>query len=324
MHFIDYDIFYRELLQISDEFINEDSYDIFVSAYNKSDRVRNIFDKVRAVEKYWVIHPEYQFQDSDISSINTANVIKLGNSGNENFQVNQILKTLKLDERAGVKLCLDCTGFTRNTLIHLIIRIGILNIPSIDIIFSEPVKYKEKDETSFSIETGEVREIFGCAKEPDLQYSENLLISVGYDNMQVSHVMNSRESVTTHPIYAFPSLQPDMFQQSAYRASRIDFNTSQANEWLSYRAFCPANDPFSTARKLSEEVKKIMAIEGNTNIYLSTLSTKAQAVGFAYYWWKEGQFDDSVVSIVAPECIKYNSDTSIGISKAWKFILELN
>lgn len=324
MSSVDYDIFYREPLQILDEYINKDSYDIFISAYNKSDRVRNIFEKVLASKKYWVIHPEYQFSTSDISSINTLNIIQLDYSGNEASQVTQILNTLKLHERAEFKLCIDCTGFTRNTLIHLIIRIGMLNIPSIDVIFSEPVKYKEKDETSFSIETGDVREIFGCAKEADLQYPDNLLISIGYDNMQVSHVMNSKESVTTHPIYAFPSLQPDMFQQSAYRASRIDFNTSQAVEWLSYRTFCPANDPFSTARKLSEQIKAIKATEGHTNIYLSTLSTKAQAVGFAYYWWKEGQFDDNVVSIVAPECIKYNSDTSIGISKAWKFILELN
>jgi hypothetical protein len=322
---IDYDVFYRESLPLSNCFLNSDQYDLFISAYNKSARVITVFEKINSKQKYWVIHPEYQFNDDTKSSIR-GNKIELRNCGNELQQVNQTLDELNIHDLNTVKICVDCTGFTRSFLIYLIVRLGSLKIKTIDVIFSEPVSYKDKDDTSFSVKTGDVREIFGCAKEAELQHPESLLISIGYDQQQIAHVVNHKESTTPVPMYAFPSLQADMFQQSAYRVSGIDFMHSESDksaDWLSNRLFAPANDPFSTAKKISEYVRDMTQRNPVPNIYLSTLSTKAQAVGFAYYWWLEGRHQENVISIVAPECIAYNSDTTIGLSKVWRFTLEM-
>ncbi len=326
MQGIDYDVFYRESLPILESPLNSEQYDLFVSAYNKSERVTTVFEKINSKDKCWVIHPEYQFDTKTKSSIK-GHKIELHHCGNELAQVNQTLEALNIEDLNKIKICIDCTGFTRSFLICLIVKLGSLKIRSLDVIFSEPISYKDKDDTSFSVKTGDVREIFGCAKEADLQHPESLLISIGYDQQQIAHVVNHKESTTPVPMYAFPSLQADMFQQSAYRVSGIDYINSESNkssEWLSNRLFAPANDPFSTAKKISEYVKEATKRNPVPNIYLSTLSTKAQAVGFAYYWWLEGRHQENVISIVAPECIAYNSDTTIGLSKVWRFTLEMS
>ena len=61
------------------------------------------------------------------------------------------------------------------------------------------------------------------------------------------------------------------------------------------------------------------------NIYLCPLSTKAQVVGHAYYWWKEGQYQTSrgMINIVLPMCTSYKRETSIGLKRVWQYTLEM-
>ena len=66
MSTIDYDIFYREQLSIENYPINSAPFDIFISAFNASDRVKEVFDKIDSCQKYWLIHPEYRFSDDEL------------------------------------------------------------------------------------------------------------------------------------------------------------------------------------------------------------------------------------------------------------------
>jgi ornithine carbamoyltransferase len=46
---IDYDIFYRESLPVENNPINSTPFDIFISAFNASDRVKEVFDKINSM-----------------------------------------------------------------------------------------------------------------------------------------------------------------------------------------------------------------------------------------------------------------------------------
>lgn len=66
---IDYDIYYRESLTIENDSLNSETFDIFISAFNASDRVKDVFNKVNSNYKYWLIHPEYKFSDDELNGI---------------------------------------------------------------------------------------------------------------------------------------------------------------------------------------------------------------------------------------------------------------
>src|ERR1044072_22420 len=59
-----YDIFYKTPLPLNEDWRTY-QWDIFVSAYNSSERVRLVFDKVTAARKYWLMHQEYQYSVSE-------------------------------------------------------------------------------------------------------------------------------------------------------------------------------------------------------------------------------------------------------------------
>src|ERR1700761_1132189 len=60
---IDYGIFYRRCIDVNRIGSELPGFDIFVSAHNSSDRVRIVFEQVRAAKKFWLLHPEYRFSD---------------------------------------------------------------------------------------------------------------------------------------------------------------------------------------------------------------------------------------------------------------------
>ena len=75
--------------------------------------------------------------------------------------------------------------------------------------------------------------------------------------------------------------------------SRLIIKTEKASEELGhpnfndfdFNIFAPANDPFVTAQELKLFIEKLNGRKEITNIYLSPLSTKAQALGFALYFY---------------------------------------
>jgi len=321
---IDYDIYYRESLSVESDSLNSEAFDIFISAFNASDRVKDVFDKVNSSYKYWLIHPEYKFSDNELSELDATKVIK-PNDFSEQNQFSSLISELDITDLTSAKICIDSTGFMRNVLAFLIIGLGHMGVKKIHVLYSEPIRYINNENTHFSISSDKVKALDGTAITPTTNAKDSLIMSIGFDHVLMSQVVNEHESATFYPVYAFPSLSADMFQQSAFRSSNII--PIKDNDLTIRKFFAPANDPFSTAKKIQEIVNIIHYRDQHLkhNIYLCPLSTKAQLVGYAYYWWKEGQYqtNSGMISIVLPMCTSYKRETSVGLKRVWQYTLEM-
>ena len=313
---MDYSIFYRRC--ISTDRISKElpKFDIFVSAYNSSERVRYVFEAVRAKRKIWILHPEYCYPPLDEP---TNGEIARPDLGDEISQVNSILNIS--GEILGKKICIDITGFMRHVLIFLVAKLSHMGVKEIGFIYSEPIAYSKQEDTQFSTTTsGLVRPVRGMAGSNSSNGHDHLIIGVGYDHKLISEVVNSKDDASVYPIFAFPSLSADMYQQSATKASESG-DVALRTEWVSNRHFAPANDPFETAGVISSVISDIDRRGEPANIYLAPLSTKAQTLGFALYWVLEGR-NRGGVSILLPECTTYSHETSTGIRRLWYYTVE--
>lgn len=324
MSIIDYDIFYRESLPVENNPINSTPFDIFISAFNASDRVKEVFDKINSTQKYWLIHPEYQFSDEELTEVHATSIIKPIEFG-EQDQVSSLISSINITDIENTKICIDSTGFMRNVLALLIITLGYLGCKKISVLYSEPIQYIENKNTHFSISALKVKALDGTAITITTNAKDSLIMSIGFDHDLMSQVVNDYESATFYPLYGFPSLSADMFQQSAFRSSNII--PIKENDLTTRKFFAPANDPFSTAKQIQRIVAIIHHREQNLkhNIYLCPLSTKAQVIGHAYYWWKEGQHQsqNGMINIILPMCISYKRETSVGLRRVWQYTLEM-
>jgi len=312
-----YSLFYRRTIRpdrLSEE-IRPST--VFVSAFNSSERVRRVFDGVQADRKIWLVHPEYQYLPFDLPAGETAVFPALVD---EVSQVTELLDAI--GDPTTMSLCIDITGFMRHVLIFLFAKLAHLGVRDVQVLYSEPDTYTNQEDTVFSTKTsGTVRPVRGMRAVNNENASVVLLLGVGFDHKLISEVMNHKENVEVFPILGFPPLSPDMYQQSALRASA---SGGQALEdaWLTNRRFAPANDPFATAAVISEIIGQLDRGGNPPNVYLSPLSTKAQALGFAIYWILEGR-NRGGVSILLPECVTYSRETSHGIRRLQSFDVEL-
>lgn len=315
---IDYDIYYRESLLESD-ISNIKNIDIFISSFNESERVQKVYSKVVAGNKFWFIQPEYHFTKEIISTLD--NVV-FTTHFDESRQVKDIIDNIGTELQNKI-IYIDCTGFMRHTLVFLIIKLGAMGLKKINIIYSEPISYIDNDNTKFSELCREVRAIKGT-NFTKIGKKESTIMSIGYDTELMSQMLNAFEGVMFYPLFSFPSLSADMFQQSIIKSSNIQF--SNINNLSNYnRNFAPAHDPFSTAKVISNLVKKIKK-NHISNIYLSPLSTKAQVIGHTYFWWKEHKSLKDLgvnVNITLPIPCSYQSKTSRGIGRIWNYTLEM-
>jgi len=313
---IDYSIFHKS------EYIFEkdaEEYDVLVSAFNESDRVKKLFEDLPAKEKYWVLFPDYgigieQFP-SDGQLIECPSV----------DEAEQLARVF--DEISGISgdisklsLAIDITGFPRPQLAFLLLYLS-KSVETVDLFYSEPIQYVKKEKTNFS--TGaisEVRQIRGFEGSHSPETTGDLLIvGSGYDEKMIKSVCNHKAHALKYQVVGFPSLRPDMYQENIYRAS-------SAAEELGDMAFvrpilAPANDPFQTAQKLSGRIRELREAGGITNIYLSPLSTKPQTVGFVlmYLFELAGKVP---ASIIFPFSNGYSSETTKGLHSVIKYRVE--
>ncbi|RQU83850.1 hypothetical protein DF133_29795 [Burkholderia cenocepacia] len=315
---IDYGIFYRRSIDVARIPSELPDFDIFVSAYNSSDRVGIVFNDVRAQRKFWLLHPEYQF--SVLEEPNSGIKIKPAELG-EVHQVEVLLG--EIGDVSGKSICLDITGFMRHVLAFLVAKLAHLGVREFTALYSEPVAYTDQENTVFSTQTsGKVAPVRGMAGSNHSAGVDHLILGVGFDHKMMGQVLNHKDNMTVYPVFAFPSLSPDMYQQSAIRSSDSG-DAAIENAWIVNRKFAPANDPFSTAAVLSSVVKEIDRIGGGANIYLTPLSTKVQTLGFALYWQLEGRLRQAV-SVLLPECVTYSRETSRGLKRLWAYTVELS
>jgi hypothetical protein len=311
---IDYTLLYKSELPAERDWPPEVRWDIFLSAYTAAERVKSVYDKAVAGSKYWLVFPEYGF---------TAEEHPAGAFTSLTRDEAEYVKAFwdgSIGAIAGRTIGVDITGFIRPYLIFLLRWFAECGVRRFDALYTEPVIYSKREQTRFSDEAVvEVRQIAGYEGIHNADTSNDyLIIGAGYDHQLIAQVAENREFSKKIQIFGLPSLRADMYQENVLRAYRAEEAVGRRTA-DSY--FSPANDPFVTASILREIVTRMSARKPITNLYLSPLATKPQVLGFAMYYLTECR--NSATSLIFPFCETYNQETTTGLSRIWKYTVEL-
>ncbi|MFZ1977213.1 MAG: hypothetical protein WAV76_04595 [Bacteroidota bacterium] len=316
---MDYNIFYKKKYLTIEDYNRNNVWDLFISGYNNSERVRKVFKKTNSLEKHWLIFPEYCYSMGECPKQDKCFTFSSGSTESELIidyasRSNSVL--------LNCNLCIDITGFMRPHLLFLIYYLYLNKVKKFDVIYTDPIKYCKHEETTFTrSEVYDVRPILGFEGSPIPDNSNDLIIiGSGFDHQLIAHIAENKSNVRKKTqMFGFPSLQPDMFQQNLLRAYKAEASMEDKYSLDGQEnLLAPANDPFVTASVIQEYVNTQKKI---TNLYLSPLSTKAQTLGFGiYYFW---ECINKPVSIIFPFCKQYERETTEGISKIWKYTVEL-
>lgn len=317
---IDYNLMYREELPLDDDWSYD--VDIFISAYNSSDRVSHIYKKISAGKKYWWLLPEYQYSSDEYPEGNTFTCDAKDDEMSEaEFAVLFLDKHPELLEGTP-SICIDITGFVKPYMMSLLALLVMKGLQKIDVIFSEPQHYSRKHNTKFSGEDIiQVRQIAGFEGAGHSAYgaTDALLIGSGYDHSLISAIAEYKKVAKKKiQLFGFPSLRADMYQENIIRAHKAADSVDR--EFTLDRPFnylAPANDPFATAARLQEIFNDH---NDSTGWYLSPLATKSQALGFVLFYLNECR--NKPVSIIYPICKTHSRKTSKDVVRIWKYTLE--
>lgn len=321
---IDYNILYKHRFEDLSHLRAQSNYDIFISAYNTSDRVLESYNAISAKTKIWLIHSEYGLGEKVLPEDQESFAFDANDT--ESVSVRKFFEycASKGYDVAGSKVCIDSTGMMRPILMFFILFLNKkIGLNSFDVIYSEPQKYIKNEDTTFSKNTtGKVKGVegFELASQRD-QSNDLLIIGSGFDDVLIAEVAEAKKSAQKIQIIGFPSLQADMYQQNLYRVSKVSEMDSESSHKV---YFAPANDPFETANTLKKIVSDKEKESGRsiTNLYLSPLSTKAQTIGFALFYIVDCINRGRDATVIMPESMGYSDKTSIGIDHIWRYQLE--
>jgi hypothetical protein len=223
---------------------------------------------------------------------------------------------------ASTSLCIDITGLLRPHLLFLVRALEQRGVRQFEALYSEPSYYKRKGATSFSggLISG-VRQVAGYEgfSNPDTQ-NDLLIIGMGFDANLIKEVAEDKDKANKIQLFGLPSLRADMYQQSVLRSREVADWLGDPSFSPTHRATAPANDPFVTATVLSELITARAATRPPTNIYLSPLGTKAQALGFSLFYIAECLGTNR--SIIFPFSTRYSPETTEGVSRIWLYRVE--
>lgn len=293
------------------------NFDLFVSAFNDSERVKHVFSKVNAKTKLWWILPEYDYSASDLESIDSTQKYIDGLPGNEADLIIAGMEAAGVGDLEELDVCFDITGFMRPHIFMLLKYFQNVSVKSLSIIYSEPERYSRGADTSFSLmDVQEVRQVSGFEgiHQPETE-RDVLLLGVGYDHNLMGHALRYKESARLLQLLSLPSLAADMYQESLLRLDRVD--TRELGPPGRTEQFCSANDPFIVAASASKLYHREQQNGGITNFYLCPLATKPQALGFGLFYIRE--LVDTASSVIFPFALHYNKETSAGIGRIWRY-----
>jgi hypothetical protein len=309
---IDYTIFYKTPLDPKSDWPKDHEWDLFISAFNSSKRVHDVFNQARSKEKHWLIFPEYKYKTCEYPPQRHFAT----NADSEADFILQFLSQIngQINNR---RICIDLTGFIRPYQMVLTKILAEKGVKQFDALYSEPTVYAQREKTHFSSGSKcAVRQVAGFEGSHSTDTSNDLLIiGAGYDIELISQVAHHKEGAKKVQLLGLPSLRADMYQENVLQADGAQESLGPANTF-----FSPANDPFVTASVLSKiaaEYEKRVPI---TNLYLSPLASKAQVLGFWLFYHFEG--NERPTSILFPFKPEYSRETSKGIARIWKYTIE--
>lgn len=316
----DYGYFLREAVTAESDWSSTPEFDLFLSAFNLSDRVRHVYDRVRATDKLWLIHHEYQIP----SSLQPPEEAFSPAAQDESSYCLALFSLLDqrypaLDQ---LTICLDSTGMLRPHLLFFLKLMHRRGVKRFHVTYAEPATYKRQENTTFSAgEIYEVRPIQGYEGAPATDASSDfLVIGMGYDDRMIAEVAEDRAKADKHQVFGLPSLSADMYQQSVLRSRMAAEELSDPNFSENNRSFAPASDPFGTASVLHDVITARRSQRRISNLYLSPLGTKPQVIGFGLYHIFECSSGEA--SLIFPFSNGYSPETGQGISKAWIYTIE--
>lgn len=314
---MDYNIFYKDAFGDASALATTHRWDIFLSAYNSTDRVREVFEVIDASLKWWIVHSEYRFE---LGQLPSGEYVYVSDDESEDTFMAGILDGLPALESSS--LCIDISGFMRPHLMVLLWLLAERGVREFDAIYTEPLRYAQQEATEFAQgDVSVVRTVdgYGGFYSPSLRHDEDLLIiGVGYEHDLIRQVAREKQTAQKVQLLAFPPLQADFYQESRLNLERVADVVSAIN--VNRPIFAPAHDPFVTAQVLHETVEWYRQ-RWAKNIYLCPLASRPQALGFALYYLFEGR--QQAVSIIYPFTPRYSQSAARGIARIWKYRIEL-
>ncbi len=294
-----------------------DQWDVFISAFNDNIRVRSTFGWIKSPRKIWWMLPEYAYEPHEYPDDGAE--IRVLHSFDEADLVHAGLGDVIKHKPASI--CIDITGLMRQHIFYLMRYLKSFGFLRFDFLYTEPEHYARKADTTFSLgEITAVRQVAGFEGQHLIDTSNDVLImGNGYDHPLVGRVFLSRENARIVLLHSLPSLSADMYHEAILRLDRVGDTAAVADDQM---FFSSANDPFVTAATLSEARKSLGRPKPITNLYLSSLATKPQAVGFGLFYLKE--LEGSASSIIFPCVTRYFRETGKGLGRTWLYPIDLS
>ena len=294
-------------------------WDLFLSAYEQTERVQDPFDNVEAEYRQWFAQKEYDIPMEEFPQDAVILDAEYDSPGIE-FVREQIRK------HKDMRLCIDSTGFIRPNLLVLLRAVKEAGLRMFDVLYSDPRRYIGDENTNFTMgPVTEVRQVPGYegVHSPSAA-SDILVIGAGYDVEQIIRTCDERLYRKKYVLMGLPSLQPHMYQESIVQIEK-------ASEWIGepseqHRLYASANQPFSVAQALhdlvlSERMEAVAQGQSQPNLYLCPIGPKPHALGFGLYYLRELQNES--ISIIYPFVKKYPRKTSEGLLRTWEYGIEL-
>lgn len=314
---MDFTYFYKQKISKPEDLTARGEYDVFLTCFGKSERTETVMKNIKTKETHLFLLSDYHETDFKDATIKNFKITH----GEEEA----VLFTAYFDQSGltpGLKICIDITGFFIPHLLFLLYLLRSKGITKFDAIYAEPSAYKQKEETTFSKYYNKARQIQGYegVHDPDVS-NDILIIGSGYDNARIIDISNEKLEARKVQLFGFPSLQPDMYQESILNAYKAEAAVGGDRFLDSAKTlYAPANDPFVAAQAISDFIDKEHAKKPITNLYFSPISTKPHALAFAlYFLWKPNQ----PTSIIYPFCEEHLSATSTGLGKIFTYSVEL-
>ena len=297
-------------------------WDLFLSAYNLSERVLSVYQAAVATRKEWLILAQYGFGDGDLPT--DGEIWRSEERDEAEFWLEYFCSGALGQIGPEASICVDVTGFMRPHLMLLPSMLRTLGFTRVDMLYSEPVSYKADENTAFAegAFTG-VRQVRGFEgiHVPDAARRDVLVIGAGYEDELIRQIAEEKRAAEKFLMFGLPSLQPHMYEENRLCTARDSASEALGRLPNRCKLFAPANDPFMTAQVLHDQVGAIRK-GGARNIYLSPLATKAQALGFAFFYLCECIGDP--VSVIFPYSERYSQETSVGLARVSWYQLELD
>lgn len=292
-------------------------WDLFIACYNDSERVQSVFAQVPAAERRWWVMPEYRYQRAELPDLPADAFLP---DGDEADIVKAGLAAAGFDRSRHRRLLFDITGMMRPHLLFMMAHLADIGIESFDLLYTEPQQYARKADTVFSIgEDMRVVTVNGYVGAHDTDTSGDVLVvGIGYDHHLISHVLQAKEGARVVQLHSFPSLSADMYHESILRFDKVRSEQPRSGDEVYYSS---ANDPFVTAASLRAAINSINAHQRISNLYLSPLATKPQAVGFGLHYLRH--LRGQPASVIYPVSPRYSRETTTGVGRSWIYPIHL-